>query len=167
MAEASVGEAKSSLGNVDSEEQNVREILKNYLNLMAECAGSDQALADFKANMHKELNEKVGMKIPEDVAIHLDTTKNRWATVYSFTKDGDVAITEGAFGAFAIQKLPLDEKDSSVIVKPFSEITVAVYELLQRAGIVGVLELPFFDVRTDPNIEFKFSDEPDIVIGPS
>ncbi len=72
------------MGNVERDpevEKRIRSMCKNYMDLMSECCVDNKVLEHFKANKHAVLNEKVGMKIPEDVHISLDITKKRWATL--------------------------------------------------------------------------------------
>ncbi len=161
MSEVSV----SSVGVAGGAERTIRGMCKNYMDLISECCVNDQALARFKGNMHSVLNEEVGMKIPEDVAIVLDLTTNRWATLYVMTEDEKIAISEESLGV-TIERFPTDEdvKTQSVKVKDFTEVSVSIRDELKRDGVKAVLELPFFDVHTDPMTDIKFSDDAEIIL---
>ncbi len=160
MNNVSVNPGRSSV----TTEKSLRNMAKNYLDLMAECAVSDEALDKFKGNMHSVLNDRGGMKIPKDVSIVLDTKFNRWATVYITTKDGKVAISEQHLTVNVNENMLLNEESASVTVKPFSEVTISVHDELKRDGVRAVLELPFFDVHGDTMTDIKFSDNEEIVL---
>lgn len=146
-------------------EQKIREICKNYFDLNADCCVDDNAMAAFKNDPHKVLNEKVGMKIPEDVAIVLNTTNKRWPTLYCMTPDGMVAISEESLGVGVYMLDESPELDSRhVELKPFSEVHVSVHEALKTEGVRAVLELPFFDVASDPLVNIKLGDDADIIL---
>jgi hypothetical protein len=155
-----------TVGSVDSGgeiEKKIRDMCKKFFELNARCCDDDAAMAAFKKNPHKVLVEEVGMKIPEEVAIVLNTTNKRWPTLYCMTDEGMVAVSEDSMGAYMIDSLP-STPDERVQVKPFAEIDITIHDVIKIGGVKAVLELPFFDVRSDPLMNIKLDETADILL---
>jgi hypothetical protein len=140
-------------------------MVKDYLDFLVWCFGSEENMAEFEENMHAALTKKVGMEIPEDYAIVLNKDiATDWTTVlYVKTKDGKVAVFTPCPDNKTMPELarsgPPDIK-----VKEFEEVPGPIQDALNREGIVSAVELPFFDIRADPMKEVKLDEISDIVL---
>lgn len=155
---------KVEQGEAGAAEQKIREIYKNYLELMTDCAGSDEIRANFIENKHETLRNRVGMQIPEDVAIVLNRETKRWATLYAKTESGMVKISEQSLGVEITKTSESGKVEETVTLKPYTEVGVDIHDSLKVNGIRAVLELPFFDVAVDPLAYFKFGDGAETIL---
>ncbi len=157
MAEEKIPDVTVQPGGVV--EEKIRSICTGYCNLMAECCADQKVFDHFKENMHEALNApEVGMTIPDNVNIVLNTKEGRWSKVYVRTKNGNVSILEKPLGLDVIETFP-NKEEKSITVVPFDDIHVSIQNALTLDGCIAVAELPFFDVNEDSLIDFKLNDD--------
>ncbi len=144
----------------------IKAISVNYLQLLIDCANDEAVKQDFLNNRHHYLNEKVGMRIPESVAIELDYEHKRHPEIYVKAENGTVFVGEGNLAIEVINELASGEKIANNLkMKEQAEVEVRIDRALQKSRVV--VNLPFFDVKNDLLGVVKFNDDSEIVLSTS
>ncbi len=145
-------------------DERIRSMCVNYMKLMVECMEDDTVREDFLSNPHPYLNDKVGMKIPNNVGVMFDENLARWPSIYINTPDGDkVAIKESSLGLEVVSDLISGTKiDESWKLAERAKIDVKLHTSLEKSDAVVVL--PFIDPRVDILGEYKFNDGSEIIL---
>lgn len=154
-------------------EEQIKELCTNYFNLIIECGENEQKRKDFFNNPRPYLN-KVGMKIDEDIQVHIDTkTGMGWPSVYIKTKNGQIVVAEKSLGVDVMKRIGIDidgdgdidkiiEEHQNINIKPGGEVDIDIDHKLDDCKVLAVI--PFFDIRNDPLTEIKFNDETEILL---
>ena len=130
---------------------------------LIECAKDETTREKFFENPHYYLNEKVGMKIPEEVQVLLDAQKLTWPEIYIKIEDEKIYVGEGRLAIEVIDELTSGSKiDEKTKLTEQAEVDVIVHEALKNSQVV--VKLPFYDARSDVLGEVKFADDTEIIL---
>jgi len=150
----------------EKDDQKSRSIYVNYMQLMVDAA-RDKNLWDelFSSNERRVyyLNEKVGMSIPDGVAVNFNNGSVHVPQLYMKDKEGMIRVSEGSTIFKIIEKLNKGENVSQMMeIKESSEIGMAIQEKLKENNIV--LNMTFFDPSRDTTLFVLKYDEKEIVL---
>jgi len=144
--------------------EEIRSICVNYMRLMADCMENNSVKDDFLKNPHPYLNDKVGMKIPENIPVMFSENLSRWPAIYIKTPEGDnIAVKEANLGVSVLADMASGAKlDETWKVTEPARIDMRINVSLEKSQ--AVIVLPFMDPGADVLGEYKFSDGAEVVL---